>query len=259
MNGNGYSDHYGYGEYAGPSTAGAGGSPTEPSNYNNPNAYVAYEEPGKEEINLAPKRPLFRRPWFVGLFFTIIGLAIGGGVCFGIMKSLADNNPKTCNCPTLPDLAGKTMLLNTSFLKMELSSNNIIYSPLSIRYGLSLLNAGAAEETKTQIENILGEEDLPVYDNVPDTLSLANAVFIRASFKDKVLSSYTKKVTNDYGAEILYDSFTSAENMNNWVSNKTFGLIKSIGIEPTPDLQMVLANALAIQMNWQHKFDTNGH
>ena len=257
MNGNGYSDHYGYGGYAGPSTAGAGGSPTGPSNYNNPNAYVAYEEPGKEEINLAPKRPLFRRPWFVGLFFTIIGLAIGGGVCFGIMKSLADNNPKTCNCPTLPDLAGKTMLLNTSFLKMELSSNNIIYSPLSIRYGLSLLNAGAAEETKTQIENILGEEDLPVYDNVPDTLSLANAVFIRASFKDKVLSSYTKKVTNDYGAEILYDSFTSAENMNNWVSNKTFGLIKSIGIEPTPDLQMVLANALAIQMNWQHKFDTN--
>ena len=261
MNGNGYSDHYGYGGYAGPSTAGAGGGPTGPNNYNNPNAYVAYEEPGKEEINLAPKRPLFRRPWFVGLFFTIIGLAIGGGVCFGIMKSLADNNPKTCNCPTLPDPAGKTMLLNTSFLKMELANQetagNIIYSPLSIRYGLSLLEAGADGETKTQIENILGDEDLPVYTNLPDTLSLANAVFIRDTYKDKVLPSYTKKVTSNYAAEVIYDPFASAENMDNWVKQKTFGLINTIGVQPTPDTRMVLANALAIQMEWQHKFETD--
>ena len=261
MNGNGYSDHYGYGGYAGPGTAGTSGGPAGPNNHNNPNAYVAYEEPRKEEINLAPRRPLFRRPWFVGLFFTIIGLAIGGGVCFGIMKSLADNNPKTCNCPTLPDPAGKTMLLNTSFLKMELANQetagNIIYSPLSIRYGLSLLEAGADGETKTQIENILGDEDLPVYTDVPDTLSLANAAFIRDAYKDKVLPSYIKKVTSNYAAEVIYDPFASAENMDNWVKQKTFGLINQIGVEPSSDTKMVLANALAIQMDWLHKFSTN--
>ena len=236
-----------------PGSAGNVGSPKMASVANN---YTPYQEPGKEEINLTPEKSLFKRPWFVGTIFTIVGLLIGGLGVFGIMKMVGENNCKECDCPTAPAPISATAL-NTNFLQMEVSGNNIIYSPLSIRYGLSLLEAGAAEGTKTQIENILGEEDLPVYENIPDTLSLANAVFIRASYKDEVLPAYTKKVTNDYGAEILYDSFTSAENMDNWVNSKTFGLINSVGIEPTPSLQMVLANALAIQMNWQHQFDTD--
>ena len=59
----------------------------------------------------------------------------------------------------------------------------------------------------------------------------------------------------------MYDDFSSSANMDDWVNKKTFGLINSIGIQPDRDTRMVLANALAIQMNWKYKFsddDTGG-
>lgn len=223
------------------------------STNNNHNNYIPYEETEKEEINLKPKRRLFRRPGFVGTFFAIIGILVGGLGCFGIIKMAGE---KSCDCPKVPVPVSATAL-NTNFLRMELDSKNILYSPLSIRYGLALLDAGAAGETRTQIEDILGDDDLPMYDNVQDKLSLVNAVFIKASYKDNVLPSYIKKVTTNYNAEVLYDSFTSSENMDNWVNGKTFGLIKTIGVQPNINTQMVLANALAIQLDWQYKFDTD--
>lgn len=226
------------------------------STNNNPNKYVPYKSSEKDEINLRPKKGLFKRPGFVGTLFAIIGILLGGGVCFGIMKTLGEDACKNCNCPAVPVSVSATAL-NTNFLKMELESNNIIYSPLSIRYGLSLLSSGAAGNTKIQIDNIVGEEDLPIYSNIPDKLSLANAVFVRANYKDSVLPSYTTKATKVYDAEVFYDSFTSSENMDNWVSQKTFGLIDSIGVKPNLDTKMVLTNALAIQMDWQQKFSTN--
>lgn len=226
------------------------------SSNNNPNNYIPYEGSEKEEINLKPKRRLFRRPGFVGTFFAIIGILVGGLGCFGIIKMVGDGNCKNCGCESsLKPVTAATF--NTNFLRMELDGKNIVYSPLSIRYGLSLLDAGAAGNTRTQIENILGNSDLPIYDNVQDKLSIANAVFIRANFKDNVLPSYIKKVTANYDAEILYDSFTSSENMDSWVSGKTFGLINTLGIQPNLNTNMVLANALALQLDWQHKFSTD--
>ena len=227
----------------------AGGYP--PSS---PSGYTPYQPPEKEEINLKPHKSLFRRPGFVGTLFALIGLLVGGLGCFAIMKMVMDS--KECDCPTLsaPLTADA---LNTNFLNLELDHKNIIYSPLSIRYGLSLLAAGAAGDTKTQITNILGEEDLPTYENIPDVLSIANAAFIRASYQNNISPAFVKRVTRDFDAGVFYDSFTSSENMDAWVAGKTFGLINTIGVQPTPDTRMVLANALAIQMEWQHKFETD--
>jgi serpin B len=45
--------------------------------------------------------------------------------------------------------------------------------------------------------------------------------------------------------------------MDNWVNQKTFGLINSIGFQPDATTEMVLANALAIQMKWRHQFDAS--
>ena len=152
--------------------------------------------------------------------------------------------------------------LDTAFYNLEPTGQNLIYSPLSIRYGLSLLNAGAAGNTKSQIENVLGEDILPAYTrtlaktNSLETLSLANAVFIRDDFQDFVKSNYIDTVTKDYDAGIFYDDFQSTTNMDNWVKEKTFNLIDQIGVEVDATTEMVLANALAIQMDWAYQFDT---
>ena len=200
-----------------------------------------------------------KSPTRIGVICGVAGLVLGGVVIFALMQLIKKPEPKCeeCNCPQCPTNASTTNNLTTSFLTLEPQSQNMLYSPLSIRYGLSLLNEGATGSTKTEISKTLGEETLPQYANVADKLSLANAVFIRNTYADSVLPSYTNAATQKYNAEILYDDFASSTNMNNWVSNKTFGLINQIGIQPTENTKMVLTNALAIQMNWQHQFSTN--
>ena len=203
-----------------------------------------------------PPKPNRLRPTTAGAIGAIAGLAVGAAAIFGIMKltEAAPNCPE-CNCPSNTNTHASTNDVSYSFLQLEADSKNLIYSPLSIRNGLALLSAGASGTTKTEIDAVLGDATIPQYQNIADKLSLANGVFIRDTFQSKVLPSYTATVQQDYDGEVLYDSFTSSTNMDNWVSQKTFGLIDSIGIDPNPDLRMVLANALAIQMDWKYRFD----
>lgn len=193
-----------------------------------------------------------------GVICGVLGLIIGGAGIYGLMQLLpktAESNCAECTCPKCStDASGG---LTTSFLTLEPQGQNIVYSPLSIRYGLSLLNAGASGATKTQIEEALGNEELPKYENVADTLSLANAVFIRDTYLEKVLPTYLNTVKDNYNSEVIYDDFSSSANMDNWVSQKTFGLINQLGIQPQESTKMVLANALAIQMDWESSFDSD--
>lgn len=194
-----------------------------------------------------------KRPIGVGVACVIAGLVIGAIGVYGLIK-LLEKPPKCeeCNCPQPTSTSSD---VDYSFLNLESASDNIIYSPLSIRNGLALLQAGANGETKTEIDNVLGNAEITKYENIPDKLSLANAVFIRNTFKDYVLPTYTSEVQDKLGSEVFYDPFENSTNVDNWVNQKTFGLIDKVGFEPTPDLEMVLANALAIQMDWKYQFD----
>lgn len=150
------------------------------------------------------------------------------------------------------------------FLKMESKENegtNIIYSPLSIKYALNLLNEGANGKTKEEIDNIIGDLKLTKYKNIDKVMSLANSVWIREQYKDGVLDSYNKAVEDKYNAEIKYDKFESAKNINRWISDKTFGIINDFftdeRIKDDEELFMILVNALAIDMEWDSNFSTN--
>ena len=78
------------------------------------------------------------------------------------------------------------------FLKLENDKQNMIYSPLSIKYALKMLNEGATENTMSQIENILGEQDLIKYRDIGKALSLANAIYIRNIYSKYVKKDYKK-------------------------------------------------------------------
>lgn len=145
-----------------------------------------------------------------------------------------------------------------NFLKLENKKENIIYSPLSIKYALKMLNEGASGETKTQIENALGDSSVTKYENIEDTLSLANALYIRDSFSEAVKESYTSTLLNRYNAEIKYDEFKNAKAMNSWIEEKTFGLIKDmLKDDMVQNWQMALINALAIDMEWANSFESD--
>ena len=145
------------------------------------------------------------------------------------------------------------------FLKLENDKQNLIYSPLSIKYALKMLNEGANGNTKTQIENVIGELDLTKYNNIDKVLSLANGVYIRDTYAKYVKEDYKKILTEKYNAEINYDSFNNANNINSWIENKTLGIIKNMLRDETvqnPDNEMILVNALAIDMEWEDSFDS---
>ena len=150
------------------------------------------------------------------------------------------------------------------FLKMENEEENIVYSPLSIKYALKMLSDGANGNTKTQIDRVIGNANLTKYNNIDNVLSLANALYLRDVYGRFVKDDYKNTLVNKYNAEIKYDGFENANNINKWIEDKTFGQIKNMvqdEIVTNPDTQMLLINALAIDMAWKDEFeaeDTNG-
>ena len=90
------------------------------------------------------------------------------------------------------------------FLQLENKDDkNLIYSPLSIKYALAMLKDGAGGNTKTQIENIIGDYSAKKYINSRN-LTLANAMFIRDSYKDQVLDSYINGLKTNYNASVVF-------------------------------------------------------
>ena len=138
-----------------------------------------------------------------------------------------------------------------AFLKIENKNKNIIYSPLSIKYALGMLMQGADKETKTQINDILGNYKFHKFTSNKN-MSFANALFIKNSYKDSIKKSYIEALTKNFGADVKYDSFENANIINKYASDKTFGLINNL-VDDIKEEDFILLNALAIDMNWVHR------
>ena len=137
------------------------------------------------------------------------------------------------------------------FLQLENEAKNKVYSPLSIKYALAMLNEGTAGESHEQIESVIGDYKAKKYNN-NEHMSFANAMFIRNTIKDSIKDSYTTNLKEKYDAEVILDDFASPDNINNWVKNKTFNLVDNL-VERLDDNIFFLVNALAIDMNWNNQ------
>ena len=140
------------------------------------------------------------------------------------------------------------------FLQLENNNKNVVYSPLSIKYSLGMLMEGANNESKAQIEKFLGDYNFHKYTNSKN-MSFANALFIKNSFKESIVNSYTTNIKNKFNAEVVYDSFKDPKVINDYVSNKTFKLIKNV-VDDISQNDFILANALAINMEWVKKLQS---
>ncbi|MBR2726040.1 hypothetical protein IKE87_02115 [Candidatus Saccharibacteria bacterium] len=193
----------------------------------------------------------------VGLFCIIIALVVAGvGIAVAI-KLINENKSQpsqgSTDTPNIPIVTDDNTTL--SFLQLENNKQNLIYSPLSIRSGLALLDAGADGTTKTQISKVLGSTEVPQYQGIDGELSLANGVFIRDTYRDSILDSYIDTVTDNQNAQLIFGDLT-ADLMNQWAKDNTLGLIDNLGVTPTDETKVVLANALAIKMDWEYQFDS---
>jgi serpin B len=155
-----------------------------------------------------------------------------------------------------------TVISNThfdfSFLKMENDKNNMLYSPLSIKYALYMLKDGANSNTFDEINKVVGNTELPKYKSIDKNLSLANGLFIRDTYYENVEKLYINTLKEKYDAEVVKDEFKDAQNVNQWIEDKTLGIIKNMlkdEVVQEPLNVMLIVNALAIDMKWESSFD----
>jgi len=171
----------------------------------------------------------------------------------GIKDSCTSNIEKSTNSD-----------FDLSFLKLENNKENMIYSPLSIGYALKMLQEGANSNTLTEINNVIGDFDPSKYSNIDQVLSLANGIFIKNTYYNYVKENYINTLQEKYNAEVKKDPFINAQNANNWIEEKTLGIIKDMlndDMFQDPELVMLIINALAVNVEWALEFsihNTNG-
>ena len=195
-----------------------------------------------------------------GVFTLILILVFIGGlvtVCFVKFKDSFFNGEKieveNNNKYMSYRLTGNSLEnFDLYFLQLENTNKNKVYSPLSIKYALAMLQEGAIGESKEQITNIIGTYNSKKYTN-SNNMSFANAFFIKDTYKDSINDNYINTLKNKYNAEVKTDSFANPNKVNSWVNNKTLGLINNLFNDISQE-DFLLINALAIDMEWEQKF-----
>ncbi len=141
---------------------------------------------------------------------------------------------------------------DVQLLKDFAEEDNIVYSPMSIKYAMSMLIDGTDGDTKKEITDIIGSYNPTDYTS-SDHLSIANALFVRDDFKNMVKTSYTDAIKEKYGANTIYDPFNNASTINDWVYTNTLSLIpKILDDDDLTDAVFVIANTVAIDMEWDN-------
>ncbi len=130
------------------------------------------------------------------------------------------------------------------------NGKNFVSGPMSMKYALSMLKDGTAGNSQKQLEKVVGDYQPKAYVN-SDHVTVANAVFVRDSFKDYMKSSYLDSVKEKYNAATIYDPFNNATTLNDWVYKNTLSLIpKVLDDGDVEGMSFILANAMAIDMEW---------
>ncbi|MBR3942120.1 MAG: transporter substrate-binding domain-containing protein [Clostridia bacterium] len=144
---------------------------------------------------------------------------------------------------------------------------NYMFSPLSVKMALAMAANGASGETKEQILNTLGIDDLGNFNKLSADLiarysqtdalclNIANSIWIN---KDKTSQSFSEgfkqTATGFYNAEVKsVNNGNAVQEINGWVSDKTNQKIPSI-IRNADDFWAMLINAIYFKGLWENEF-----
>ncbi len=148
-------------------------------------------------------------------------------------------------------------------------TDNVIISPLSASLAFAMLNNGAAGETGAEIKRVLGFESFSTdelngyYRKMLEaavtldpqvTLESANSIWIQNSFPVK--APFVDVNKQYFNAEVRNVNFGDAKTLgliNNWVSDKTHGMIKDM-LTQLPSV-MSLINAMYFEADWKTPFE----
>ena len=146
------------------------------------------------------------------------------------------------------------------FLKQIEGNDNTLVSPLSMAYLLSMVQSGAKGNTLNELNIALDNYDLQPMENIDSKISMANSMWINNRYKNDINSTFATALKINYHSEVLYDEFINADNINKWVSEKTYNMINELFPSDSvnsADTIMALVNAIGINFKWDEEFDCN--
>lgn len=209
---------------------------------------------GKKVIKISFSKFLTIAASFVIILFLGVGLYINKPWENKSTEPIKPNEKETKQAFKYALKSNSLEDFDLRFLQLENKKANKIYSPLSIKYTLGMLNEGTEGESKEQISNLIGEYKANKYINSKN-MSFANALFIRDTYKQSIKGNFVNNLRDKYNADVVYDSFNSSDKINSWVSDKTLDLINNmLNDKDLEEIDFALINALAIDMDWEEKF-----
>ena len=146
------------------------------------------------------------------------------------------------------------------FLKQIEGNDNTLISPLSMAYLLSMIQSGAKGSTLNELNIVLDNYDLQPMENIDSKISMANSMWINNKYKNDIDNTFATALKINYHSEVLYDEFINADNINKWVSEKTYNMINELFPSDSvnsADTIMALVNAIGINFKWDEEFDCN--
>lgn len=148
------------------------------------------------------------------------------------------------------------------------NGENTLISPLSVISALAMTANGANGETKTQMEAVFGAsadelntnlceyiKSLP--ENEKYKLRLANSVWFTNDERFTVNRDFLELNANYYSADVYRAPFNddTCREINDWVKEKTDGMIPEILDKIPEDAVMYLVNALAFEAEWTEIYE----
>ncbi|MDE6726907.1 MAG: serpin family protein [Oscillospiraceae bacterium] len=185
--------------------------------------------------------------------------------------------------------------LSRSFAPIEITGDNVLnsvrvfdtmyednkqamFSPLSLNMCLGMLEAGAAGDSKTALDNYLGNTDYAAFaegylehakdftfevktgafSKYKESFEIANSFWVNKDLEFN--GDYKKRVADSFGAEIENIDFTkktaAVKKINDWVNDKTHKMIPAIiGEEHIADnTAAVLVNTVYFESGWRDEW-----
>lgn len=152
-----------------------------------------------------------------------------------------------------------SICMNTS-KKLSKDLRDVVFSPASISFALSLVNMGASGQTSNEITSFLGDK-LTINDIISsynmlngNIVKTANLLLLRSN--NKIVDKYK----SDVSKVALVENFNNPDDLariaNTFVEKNTNGLIKKC-INPSSAiglLEMLIINTIYFKGSWKSKF-----
>jgi serpin B len=173
-----------------------------------------------------------------------------------VSEPQSEVSPSTTNSLTMDFSA--SLLRNAA--SQEGLADNLVLSPLSAGYALSLLLEGATGPTREELLSVLGGSfgDIVPFTDENTIVNTASSVWLKEGVT--VLDSYRKAIEKKFSAQVETRDFSSRETVkeiNSWCSDHTAGRIPSIVGEIPGSTVMLLLNALYFKAHWATPFNEN--